>query len=160
MAVVLCNRALQRLGQPLILSLDDDTAAARRCSLAYPPARDALLTLYPWPFALKRHNTLSLPDDCLRVMAVEGVDEWRIEGRQVVVERTTSSVDVVYIARITEVEAMDPLFQECLTLRLAFDLSWIFMPSAAARQALARDLEGLIQRAEYIIQQQTQARVF
>ena len=160
MAVTLCNRALQRLGQPLLLSLDDDSSAATHCSLAYPAARDALLTLYPWPFALKRHNSLSLPDDCLRVMAVEGVDQWRIEGRQVVVERTASAVDVLYIARITDVAAMDPLFQECLALRLAFDLSWSFMPSASGRQALARDLESLIRHAEYIIQQQTQARVF
>lgn len=53
--VSVCNRALSKIGDELIImSLDDETKPARYCKALYDDTRDFVLRSYPWRFALKR----------------------------------------------------------------------------------------------------------
>ncbi|HRC27117.1 MAG TPA: hypothetical protein PKX87_06780, partial [Alphaproteobacteria bacterium] len=49
--VSLCSRALVRLGAAPIASFDDASAESEIAGILYAPARDALLSAYPWSFA-------------------------------------------------------------------------------------------------------------
>ena len=85
-SVAVCNRALSKIGDELIiLSLDDNTKPARYCKALYADTRDFVLRSYPWRFALKRYVLAPLrdkplfgyeyqfpiPSDCLRVWKME-----------------------------------------------------------------------------------------
>ena len=52
--VEICNQALLKLGQPAIMSLDDDSPRARQCFQEFEAALGATLRSYPWPFAIVR----------------------------------------------------------------------------------------------------------
>ena len=52
--VEICNEALTALGENPILSLTDNSKAARLCNLKYANKRDYLLRRYLWNFAVKR----------------------------------------------------------------------------------------------------------
>ena len=64
-AVAVANLALSHLGDDAtIVNLDppEGSAQAEQAALFYPIARDALLEMYPWNFALRR-TTLALLDE-------------------------------------------------------------------------------------------------
>lgn len=91
-AVAIANLALSHLGDDAtIANLDppEGSAQAEQAALFYPIARDALLEMYPWNFALRRTtlalldeqpNTqwayaYALPSDVLGVFAVQGAED-------------------------------------------------------------------------------------
>ncbi len=163
----LCNGALALLGldERLTDVETEDTVNARRCRLALPRARDALLSAYHWNFAARRASLaaaadapawgftrqFALPPDFLRLRSLRDQDPregWAIEhgpsGRMLLSDRD-APVDILYTARITAVHAFDPLFTDALTARLAADLA---MPVTQTRtimetlsQLAARRLE-------------------
>lgn len=88
--VSICNLALSYIGETAkVTSIDpaDGSAQATHCARFYPIARDTLLSMRPWSFALKRKalaeatNTLTtwtyaytLPPDAINVIAVLSPD--------------------------------------------------------------------------------------
>lgn len=63
--VDICNRALTKLGVSPIETLQEDkisTDIEAACARIYPMVRDSLLSMYRWPFALRK-RTLSLVGD-------------------------------------------------------------------------------------------------
>jgi hypothetical protein len=91
-AVAIANLALSHLGDDAtIVNLDppEGSAQAEQAALFYPIARDALLEMYPWNFALRRTtlalldedpNTqwryaYALPSNALAVFAVQGAED-------------------------------------------------------------------------------------
>jgi len=71
-AVAISNLALSHLGDDAsVAQLDppEGSAQAEHCAMFYPIARDALLEMYPWNFAMRR-ATLALMDE-------EPVSQWR-----------------------------------------------------------------------------------
>jgi len=52
--VIICNRALQHLGEEPIVALSDANKRAEKCNLIYASVRDSLMSMHPWKFALKR----------------------------------------------------------------------------------------------------------
>ena len=91
-AVAIANLALSHLGDDAtIANLDppEGSAQAEQAALFYPIARDALLEMYPWNFALRRTtlalldedpNTqwryaYALPSNVLGVFAVQGAED-------------------------------------------------------------------------------------
>lgn len=71
-AVAISNLALSHLGDDAtVANLDppEGSAQAEHCAQFYPIARDALLEMYPWNFAMRR-ATLALLDE-------EPVSQWR-----------------------------------------------------------------------------------
>lgn len=88
-AVAICNLALAHIGQGGITSLDpeeDESANAALCAQFYPEARDAMLELRNWTFALRRLDltgkqlaespssswdfAYGIPSDLLKALAV------------------------------------------------------------------------------------------
>ena len=130
--IEIVNRALIKLGEKTILSLDDDKKAARIMKALYDPTRDYVTRSHPWSFAIKRVElarnaadpvfgyaySYKLPSDCLRVLIPNReIWEYGIEGRNL----TTNDGDafIKYIARITDPNIFDPSFSESLACKLA-----------------------------------------
>lgn len=133
--VSICNRALQKLGAARITSLSDNSVNARACNAAYSDVRDAVLRSHPWQFAIKRASLASsttapahtytyafpLPSDCLRLLPPDYDDvDWQIEGNAILTNDTTC--EIRYLAQITDPNAMDPMFREVLSCRLALEM--------------------------------------
>ncbi len=128
----ICNDALTELKDLLITSIDDDIPQARYLKAVWDTVRDRLLERYPWNFAMKR-ATLSrlatepdfeydymyaLPTDCISVWNVYDSDSnYVIESSNLLIDDDT--VELKYIARITDVSKYPPAFARCLALALA-----------------------------------------
>jgi hypothetical protein len=131
-----CNRALDKLGQNPITSLDDGNKAANLCTRSWPIVRDQVLREHPWNFAVKRKilspsTTLPewgfayqhpLPSDCLRLIEIYNMssDEYVVEGKYILAD--TDKVYIRYITRIEDPNIYDALFVDLVALRLAFEM--------------------------------------
>lgn len=133
----ICNLALGNLGAARIISLDEASPEAKACALLYAQTRDEVLRSHRWNFAISRAELsrlstppafgwtwqYQLPVNCLRVLQVNGYgeeevpDNWEIEGGRLLSDADT--VQVKFIARVTDSSLYDPLFVEALALKLA-----------------------------------------
>lgn len=159
-AVDIANRALQKLGAKSIVSLTQDDKSAREMNRAYEPLRDAELEVHPWAFA-KTRVTLpelsdapafgfaaqyQLPSDFISVYRRKDDPEWQIEGGKVLTDQT-GGLNLIYIRRVTDVNAMSPLFREALAARLAYDLAESFTQSTSKKEAAAAMYDFAIKQA-------------
>lgn len=148
--VDICNGALLHCGLSTITSLEEANDRARACKVFYPSARDALLRMHPWNFAVKRvslpelsdtpvsgfDHQFQLPSDIIRVLETDDpYREWKIEGGKLLCNDT--EVILEYIAKITDVAMFDPLFAEVLEHWLGSKLAAPLRNS----ETLARSLE-------------------
>lgn len=136
----ICNIALGILDESRITALTDATEAARLCNLHYDAARDFVMRLHPWNFAMRRavpsqnqtgpafgySYSFRLPTDpyCLRVVSLEPVDnppKWKVEGRDLLCDE--SAVSLVYVGRILDVASYDAGFVQALSHYLAWKLA-------------------------------------
>lgn len=138
----LCNLSLARLGEARIFDLEDDDFVTRQCATLLPVAIDEVLRSHRWNFAQDRSTleqledepefgkayAYGLPDDCVRVIAVNGIsgtgdigEEWEIEGRALLSDN--DEVQVIYIRREDDLDLWDALALEWLVLLLAAKLS-------------------------------------
>lgn len=167
--VTIVNAALIRLGETTIAALSDETKPARLANAIYGDVRDAVTCAHPWNFALMRAeltvnasaptwgyaNAYDLPGDpyCLRVLRVEGEDardgRWTVEGRQIVSD-LPSPIRILYLRRISDPEAADPLFREALAARLARELAEPLGKSTSLQQAMAELYEGKLREARSV----------
>lgn len=140
--VDICNLALTQLREQPITSLTDDASeAAQLCDRLYADARDWVLRAHPWNFAVRRRslaqvspgpdfgyvNAFALPADpfCLRVMTVNDpgtYTRYKIEGRQLLTD--DGSVNLVYVARVIDVNTYDAGFVQALAAYLAAQLAY------------------------------------
>lgn len=153
--VSISNRALTFLGAQPITSLDDDTKEARACKRMYEQSRDQCLRGHPWNFAIKRvalpadttapawdyTNAFSWPSDCLRIIEVDTLEEWVVEGRKIVSD-AAAPLNIVYIAEVTDPTTFDALFTEAYAYRLAADIAY----DITASQQVLNNMETLYQR--------------
>ena len=146
------NLALAKLGVSPIMALTDDSKPAQFAKRFYEQTRDEVLQGHRWNFAMKRAtlNRLAtapefewsfayqLPDDCLRIVQVNGYEpterpgEWSVEARSLLTNAETA--EVRYIARVKDATFYHPLFVEALAVKLASVL--------AAPLTGSRDLPG------------------
>ena len=136
--VKIVNMALNKIGARRIMTLDEDNEAARRANEIYEDTRDILLTKHPWNFATKRaalalvsgetpayefDNVFALPSDYLRVEKSEDDDTiYKIEGKRLLTNEDT--INIKYIARITDPSKFSHGFVNALIYRLAADLAY------------------------------------
>lgn len=134
--VSICNQALQRVGSKRIVSLSENSVAARECNLAYEPTRDAELRKYKWNFAKTRvvlspdtsspafgyKYQFTLPSDWLRTLHDEDEHhDWRMESGKIL----TNEGDVLnlsYIRRVTNPNEFDALFVQSLAAAIALKI--------------------------------------
>jgi hypothetical protein len=133
----IANRALTFLGADVLSDLTDDTKEGRAVNRVYEQTRDALLRDHAWNFAIKRvsiaanttspvfeyTNAFDWPADCLRIIEADTLEEWAVEGRQIVTD-ASAPLDIVYVHRVTDEALFDAKFIEAYALRLAADLAY------------------------------------
>jgi len=151
--VDICNKALSRLGHTESISaLSDNTLAAILCNRFYNEARESLLKLYPWNFAVKNYVALTevttesddtfeyvyeYPADCLRIIRLGTEDDAgepvhnvfsvkMVKGTVLWTKRIVTDVEdarVQYIYDVQDVDSMPAEFVKALSLMLATDLA-------------------------------------
>lgn len=157
-AVAIVNSALIKLGVETITALSDTSKQAILANEQYSKVRDDLLTKYFWDFAIKRvalvedvgtpafeySHQFVLPSDYLRAFYVypAGETEWIIEGAFLVTNE--ESVNLVYIAQITDTTKFTKTFDEAFALRLAYELSYPLVQSVSLKQTLGEEFKEII----------------
>ena len=172
--VDICNLALARVGQDVIVNLTDTGRSARLCNLLYEPSRDQLLRSYRWKFAIKRTELAAsatapdhgytysypLPTDCLRVLSVSEEDPefdpdldpalWDIEDGELVTDKV-APLPIKYIARIEDTNQFDPCFIDALTAYMAYKLAPSLRESETdVIAALKSDFKEIMEGARYV----------
>ncbi len=135
--VDICNGALNQLGATTILSLTEDSKNARLCNSRYTQIRDALFRTHPWNCLQKRialaadttapawgfSYAYTLPADCLRLLRILDYDSnYKVEGRKIL--SNTSTMKILYVARITDANEYDELLRETLSAALSADIAF------------------------------------
>ena len=130
--VQIVNNALVKLGANAILSLTEDSEAARAANLIYEQIRDAVLRDHVWNFAKKRIELAkdsdtpafefsfqyTLPSDCLRVLQMEDLDMiYKIESGKLLTDE--SPAKILYVSRVEDVNLFDSMFVEALSARIS-----------------------------------------
>lgn len=135
--VALVNLALQKLGSARIVSLTEDSRNARSMNACYEHIRNTEMRRHKWNFA-RRRTTLAasavapdhffnyaypLPSDSLRLLRPmrRNVD-WQIEsheGANCILTNEGTSLEIEYIAKITDPTRFDTCFDEMVACRLA-----------------------------------------
>ena len=144
--VDICNSALNQIGASNIIALTEDSKAARLCNQRYEFVRDATFRAHPWNslttrvslapdtatpvFEFTQQFTLPTDPFCLRVLGLSDANIlYRIEGRKLVCNEST--IEMLYIARVTDVNEYDTLLIETLAAALAADLAYPLVGSSA-----------------------------
>ncbi len=150
--IEICNNALVDLGEEAIVSLSDNTKAARLCNQRWPAVRDAVLRAHPWNCAVRQaelaaraeaagwqyEHAYPLPTDCLRVLAVRcgeaEVEAWEVQAASVFCD-VPGPLELVYVARMDDPRLFDPLLCEVLTARMCATLAYPITASTALAQS-------------------------
>lgn len=137
-AIQIINQALIFLGEAPIESANIGTKAAIAAQTVYEPTVDEVLRAHPWNFAVKRQTLPPLADappfgyayqfqrpaDWLRTLSCSARD-YRMEGGRI--HANEESIDLRYIARITDVTLYDALFctavARCMSSKLAYPIT-------------------------------------
>jgi hypothetical protein len=168
--VALCARALIRLGAAPITSFADGTAESEIAGALFGPARDALLSAYPWTFAIGQlaltplmtppvadyANAYQLPVDYLRAVSAGGNGRGRGLNYRIcrgALHTDSESVTLTYVFRPEE-EEFPPYFDSALIARLAAEFCIPVTENTSRAEALYRVAETEFARARQIDAQQ------
>ena len=163
--VDIINSAMNMIGASNIIARDEDSKAARVSNQRYDSIRDAVLRAHPWNCAVTRRSLapdsespafdwdyqFTLPADpyCLRVLRLDYLDiEFRVEGRKIV--SNESSINLIYIARVTDPNEYDTLLQESIAARLAADVSFTLSQSTSLPQNMFNLYESKLKEARFV----------
>lgn len=145
-AVQIINQALVFLGEAPIENASIATKAAIAAQTVYEPTVDEVLRAHPWNFATRRQFLSPLveappfgygyqfqrPSDWLRTLSCSARD-YRIEGARILANK--DSIELRYIARITDVSLYDSLFCTALARCLSAKLAYPITKSTSKQQA-------------------------
>jgi hypothetical protein len=168
--IALCSRALIRLGAAPITSFDDNTSESEIAGALFAPVRDALLSAYPWTFAMGQMtltksseapiadylNAFHLPNDFLRAISAGGIGKGRGSNYRIARNKLHSNEDEIvltYIFRPDE-EEFPPFFDMALINRLAAEFCIPVTESTSRAEAMYRLADSEFQRARQIDAQQ------
>lgn len=170
--IQICNLALSRLGGFRIQSLDDATKEARECKLHYPIVRDAVLEAHDWDFARKRlvlalttetfsgwEYAYQYPTDCLVIRKI--YDPNKAEGSKIPFEVVSNAAldrrliltnqaqaELIYTAKVTDVNMFSSGFVNALAFRLAADLAIPLRGKNDLQQSLANGFIAEMMQAQ------------
>ena len=161
--VDICNGALNQLGATTILSLTEDSKNARLCNSRYTQVRDAVFRSHPWNCLQKRQElaadttapawgfsyAYTLPADCLRLLRILDFDSnYKVEGRKIL--SNTSSMKILYIARITDPNEYDELLRETLSASLAADIAFAVTSNNTTSQNMYQLYQEKLKDARFV----------
>ena len=161
--VDICNGALNQLGATTILSLTEDSKNARLCNSRYTQVRDALFRSHPWNCLQKRIELAAdsvapawgfsyqytLPADCLRLLVILDYNSnYKVEGRKVL--SNTSSMKILYVARVTDPNEYDELLRETLSAALGADIAYGVTSSSPVTQNMYTLFQNKLRDARFV----------
>lgn len=167
--VGICNRALTKLGDKRITSLDEDSKPAATLNSMYDDVLDACLRAHVWSFAKTRAQLPALsdaplfgfgyqyrlPTDFIRLIQIgqflvyprtDTRSLFSIENGNILTD-IQAPLYIRYAKRITDPNAMDPLFREVFACRLAAEACESLTQSATKRQGAWAEHEQAIAAA-------------
>lgn len=164
--VLICNMAMQKLGQARIVTLTEDTRQGRSCNACFEFLRDVELSAHNWNFAIKR-GTLApsatdpefdfeyafpVPNDYLRLIppARHALD-WTIESvadAPHILTNDGDTLEIRYVARITDPTKFHMLFAEALACKIADHVCEEMTQSNTKRTQINQDYKDAIARAK------------
>lgn len=164
-SLIICNLALSMLGIPMIARLDDGSKQAQQCALLFPVIRDRVLRDHTWGFAAAGDElqqlaeesfdpafpiVCSLPTDFIRVIRLTDYDEYRVNGRKILVKSLPNRL--IYVRRIEDASMFDATFAEAMQYLLASEIAMSNTRDASlaqyyrqmyeARLAIARSIDS------------------
>jgi len=137
--VDICNLALQMLGAASITGLppSDTSTNAKACNACYEKLRDKELRVNRWGFAKRRVvlapdatapafdflYAFSWPSDCLRPLRPQNRNDcdWQFENKKILTN-DGDTLNLVYIARVTDPNNFDAAFVEALAAKMAWHM--------------------------------------
>lgn len=168
--VEVCNGALEKLGADSISSVDESNVRARAVRAAHERVRDVLLRRHPWNFAIKRDqlaasatepafgkdNAYPLPSDFLRLLPPDpelnsNSLDWQIESHdngRAILTNDDAPLDVRYIWRVEDPNAMDPLFLELWSTEIALTICKKITGSNTLKESLRADVKTITAEAK------------
>jgi len=172
--VALCSRALMKIGAKPIQSFYDDTVEAEFALALFAPTRDALLSAYPWRFAVTQTSlprlgtppladyqyAYQLPNDCLRVLSVgDGGRSKGVVFRRVgdALHTDADALTLDYIFRPDD-ETAPAYFEQALMTRLAAEFCLPLTESTSRADLLYRLANQDFETAKRIDAQQDTPR--
>lgn len=170
--IEIINRALLKLGEPPVSSLND-AAFGRSYDIIYNDVKDLLLSSYPWRFAVavsplakleEKYNgkfMYQLPQDCLLLLQVFGTENIMSDeekksysGRNFelmnncVVTEADGGVSAEYVRIVDDDSKFPPLFREAVAAKTAAELAMRLKHSLTLKQAMESEFFSLIKQAE------------
>ncbi len=159
--VDICNIALSNLGERSINDRTDQNQRARACDNRFEDVRDLVLRSHLWNCALKREGPLpSLatapawgysyaypkPAEMLRLIAVkENEHAFKIEGDNIVTD--SSTLNILYIERVTDTAKYDSLLVQAIALRLATEIGQDLTGKTELKENLMRKYREVLSEA-------------
>ncbi len=169
--VEIINRALLKLGEPPVSSLND-AAFGKSYELIYEDVKNLLLSSYPWRFAVATKRLArreekygdkfmyQLPNDCLLLLQVFGAGikdlteprPYALQGYELadncIITLLDKGIEVEYVRVIDDDVPFPPLFREAVAAKVAAELAMRIKHSLNLKQALDNEFLTLIQQAE------------
>ncbi len=163
--VDIINSSLNMVGASNIISRGEDSKSARITNQRYDYVRDSVLRAHPWNCAVTRRiltsdtdtpafqyeNQFTLPTDpyCLRVLGLDYLDiDFQVEGRKIVSDEDT--INLRYIARVTDPNEYDQLLIEAIAARLAADTSFALVQSTSLTNSMFALYESKLSEARFV----------
>ena len=152
--VDICNEALNLLGANTIASLTETSTTAVLCNRIYDTELDYLLRQHPWNSAIREANLAAvtgtpvvgwlykflMPTDpyCLRVINVYDTsdNETNFECRARHIYADVSSIDIIFVGRITDPNEFDAMFMKTLVDLLAYRMAFPITRSRETTEAM------------------------
>lgn len=174
--VEIVNRALSKIGQTRIVSLDQENKAAGTANSMFAVVRDAELSAHNWNFAKDRimipaaattpafgwRYQYLIPSDCLRVLlagpwpqaVMSGYIGWdtsqyTIEGTHILTN-LGPALSLQYLKRITDTGIYPSVFIEAFACKLAIELSQDITGDDGKKDILWAEYDKAIQTAKTV----------
>lgn len=172
--VDIVNRALSKLGDMRISSLDDNTKSAAVAASMYESVRDVEISTHSWNFAKCRAKLPAeaekpafgwawqylLPSGCLRVLeagpwptafagSYAGADNrnFTLEGQRLL-SNLGPALEVVYLSKILDPGLFPPIFVEVLASKLAAEMAESLIGSNSKRELAWKEYEQALRLAK------------
>jgi len=157
-----CNEAALALGGKPMQSFNDGSTTAVLCSAAWTRAIEMLLRLHPWNCAIKRAvltpdadppvygwtAAFSLPSDLLRLLEIDGVTEYKIEGRKILCDESELNIRYVYLN--TDPATWDALLLQSMTAYMQFRLAYPLTKAGSVEQGRWAQFAEILRSAKAI----------
>lgn len=162
--VEICNRALIIVGEERITDLPpgDKSKGAQLCAALFAQVRDEELRRHPWAFAKTRtvlgNTTITpsfgyryscrLPVDCLRLLRVENLYDYAVEGNCILSNADVAMIQ--YVRRVTDPNEYTSQFIGVLATKLALEMSYSLEGKSAMLDKLTKAYADALHDARFV----------